>query len=692
MSVVVAAPVLVPESMLSAAHAEDPLDLPDQIYDPADALSDSDEAEALAAIQELDDDTNQQLFVAYVDSFDGLSGADWAQQTYDTSGMGGNDLLMAVAVDDRRYGSAASTTGQQDADSVATVEADFIEPQLADDDWLGAVVEASQGYADVSAGDTSSSSNSSSSSDSSGFGSFFGFGAFFLLPLIFGFAFTVIKWVANLFSGKSTSKSGRTTTYTGGPRPAPSEKATAAGVPTQELQRMAAESLVSLDNAIRSATDELAFAQAQFGDQRTSRFGEILVSTRAKAQEAFRIRQELDDTDKEPEPVERTMLAQIIDISKAAKNELDSHAQEFADLRSLEDRAPALLAALTTQIAEVNDRLPSADQQIRGLEARFSPAALRTVHEHRAQLDGLLDSASGFVEAGQASLANDRSAAVAATRAAEESVGLAVRLLDQISGAGDDLANAKEALSIAIASISSDIQDASRLAPNDSTVQAAVVEARAAIEQGQQSTRDGDPLAGLARLDAAEHDLDTVLEPMRKHEADTTKNREAFDSRLTRVSARLHSIDSTINAHRGAANSTARTRISEALRLLDQAQKTVSSDSLAASSLLNQAEQLGERAFQNVQSDTDRWDGPTGGGFNRGPRRGGRNQGINLESLILGGILGSSGRHSGGWGGGGGRSSGGFGGGGSLVGAAASAEEAAASAAAGASNPAPKDN
>ncbi|MDQ3358748.1 MAG: TPM domain-containing protein, partial [Actinomycetota bacterium] len=252
--------------------------------------------------------------------------------------------------------------------------------------------------------------------------------------------------------------------------------------------------------------------------------------------------------------------------------------------------------------------------------------------------------------------------AVAAARAAEEALGQAVRLLDAIGRADDDLADSREALGRAVSSITADIQDAGRLAPKDPLVKGAVHRARRAVEDAQASTSTGDPLAALAALDNAEHELDSVLEPMRDAAAHRSKLQGDFEQRVHRVGARLRSIDETIGTRRGAVSSGARTRITEAMRLFEQAQELATQDAAQAAGLLNRAEQLGEQALSEAQQDLDRFD-------ESGPHRG---RGLDPISLVLGGILSGGGghRHSGGWGGGGfGGGGGSFGGGGGFGGA-----------------------
>ncbi len=633
-----------------AAMAEEPLDLPGQVYDSAGVL-DGDEEQIQSALDDLQDQRGLQLFVAFVDTFEGAgdnSGAEWAEATFAASGMGGDDVLLVVAVQDRKYGSYTTDDSGLTRDQVVAVENDFVTPALADDDWSGAALAAAQGYQDS---DDSQDTSYPGGDGGLGGGFSFGFPWFFAVPILCFALALFFNW-----RGNKTARRGGTT---------PSQEPTSiAGMPTQQLQESAARALVALDNAVRSADEELSFAEAQFGEQRTERFRAVLQDSRAQAQEAFRIRAELDDADPEPEPVQRTMLAQIVDVATQANRALATHTKEFADLRSLEARVPQFLRELAERIPEVSRRRPAAEQQLRGLQARYPEAALRTVVAHLAQAEALLDSADGFVEAGDLSLSrSDRSSAVAAARACEESLSQASRLFDRIEGADEDLEKSTEALAAAITSITADITDAQRLAPQDPSVRRAVQRARDAVQSGQAARVDGDPLAALATLDNAEHDLDTVLESFREAEAQQGKARSAFQTRVERVGARLGSIDETISTRRGAVDSGARTRISEAHRLFDQAQQVFSDDPTRAASLLNRAEQLGERALAEAGNDVDRWDDSPGPGM-RGGRRSRRNAGgLDIGSLVLGGILAGGGRggahHSGGWGGGGG-----FGGGG----------------------------
>ncbi len=629
-----------------ALAEQEPLELTDQITDPAGVLSGS-EGELEEAIQTLREDTGLQLFVVYVDEFDQADGPAWSDQTYSLNGFGGDDVLLSVAVEQRAYGFTGSD--QLPPGALSNVANNYIEPALSNDDWAGATIAATEGLAEVLPDGVNTEVPTTQGSSSGGF----------LGSVPWFFAVPVVAIIGSKLISAAGNKSARASRERAGQLP--TEPSTTTQVPTQELERLSAAALVDLDNSLRGAQDELTFAEAQFGQQRTEQFRTVLTEARRKSQEAFRIRHTLDDSDPEAEPVQRSMLSRIIELCSSARASLDAHAAEFAEMRALQDTVPSFLDELAGRSREVRGRLPVADQQIDGLAARYPQQALRTVREHRMQAERLLDSADGFVDAGRQSVTgDDRPSAVAAARAAEEALGQAVRLLEAIASADSDLANAREVLAQAVASLNSDVRDAQRLAPKDPVIQPVVQRAREAIARGQSADTSGDPLAALAELDATEHDLDTLLDPLRDAESKRAKVREDLSARIRRVGARLRSIDETISTRRGAVNSGARTRISEALRLFEEAQQVAQEDPQRATGLLSEAEQLGERALSEAQRDLDRWDGPMGGGHRRG--------GLDPLSMILGGILAGGGghRHRGGWGGGFG--GGGFGGGGSVGG------------------------
>lgn len=623
------------------APQDAPFDLPDQLTDRAGVLGD--ELTTLRAeLEQLRTDEGLQLFVVFVDTFDGMSGEAWTEQTFLTSGMGGDDVLLAVAVQERRYGTWTTSESGISPGEDSQVRAENIEPALADNDWSGAVRAAVQGYGEAVGGRSGS---SSPTVDGGGSGLPWGL---LLLPVGGAVAYGLVRRASSRRGATQGGPSG-----SGGPG---SVGGAAPPASTEELRRRAAAALVDVDDAIRSSTEELAYAQAQFGVQATQSFSAALEEARRNAAEAFRLQRELDDaeaSDRVDEGASRGYLERIIALASAADASLDAQEAEFARLRDLEARVPEFLTELGGRAAEVRRRLPVAEQELAGLATQYPAEALRTVTGNVEQARQLLTSAEAFVATGTEHVeAGERPAAVAAGRAAEEAVGQADTLLTSVSRARSELAGAAERIDASLRSISSDVADAERLGAEDQLTRTAVEAARAAIAQGVAAREAGDPLAALRALTRAEQDLDNALARYREAEAQTLRTSQLLERRLREVGARLASIDEYIASRRGAVRASARTGIATALSLHRQAAE-LAADPQQAMPLLDQAEAEGERALTQAGDDLDSWGGQRG--TVAGPR------GLDPTSLILGGILsGGFGNRGGGWGG----SGGGFGGGG----------------------------
>ena len=84
------------------ALAEEPFRVPEQVTDEAGVLV-GDTGAVEDAVEQLQADEGIQLWVVYVDTFDGIDPADWTAETYELSDFGDNDVLFAVAVEDRAY-------------------------------------------------------------------------------------------------------------------------------------------------------------------------------------------------------------------------------------------------------------------------------------------------------------------------------------------------------------------------------------------------------------------------------------------------------------------------------------------------------------------------------------------------------------------------------------------------------------
>ena len=264
-------------ALAGPAHAEQPFDVPDQLTDRAGVLG-GDVETLRAELEQLRSEQGVQLFFVYVDDFEGAPGDEWAQQTFEMSGMGGDDVLVAVSVDERRYGTWTTSESGISPGEDSQVRSSYIEPPLGSNDWSSAVRGAAEGYGLAASGDVSSSSPGSG-------GSGFPWGVL-LLPIGGLVLFSFLRRASSRRSSGRTDQAGQH------PAQHPAQAAPPP-VPTEELRNQSVAALVDVDDAIRSSSEELSFAEAQFGVQATRGFKAAHEDARAKSAEAFRLQREL---------------------------------------------------------------------------------------------------------------------------------------------------------------------------------------------------------------------------------------------------------------------------------------------------------------------------------------------------------------------------------------------------------------
>ena len=134
----------------ASASATPPLDDLSPLVDEAGVLSSSTSADVEAQISALSAEHQVDLHLVFVDSFDGLPGPEWADQTFDLAGLEDGDILVAVAVQDRRYGYVEQTELSDGQTQRVAVEK--IEPALRESDWDAAATAATTGFQDAVTG------------------------------------------------------------------------------------------------------------------------------------------------------------------------------------------------------------------------------------------------------------------------------------------------------------------------------------------------------------------------------------------------------------------------------------------------------------------------------------------------------------------------------------------------------------
>lgn len=586
------------------ALAEPPARVGGTVTDSAGVLTPGDDARITEALGRLREADGTQLFVVYVRSFDGAGGQDWAAESARISQFGDDDVLLAVAVDDRAYGVSVAD-GSSLSDSTVDAALTDAEDRLAVDDWAGAAIALSDGLGGGSGGFPTG---------------------------------TVLVGGALLIGGGAWYVTSRRRRLRAAAPPAP-PRDECTDVTTDDLAYRASAGLIEVDEAVRTSEVELSAARGHFGDAAVAGFATAVDASRADMLRAFGIRQLLDDEVPEDEPAKRAMYADIIRACRTADQRLDDQVEAFDALRDLEATAPEYVAGLAARRDAVLARIPQVEASWAALTARYAPSAVEPVAGNLDQARSLLDVAGSEIAAARTAVdAGSRPAAVVSGRAAEDALTQAGTLLDGVPRRETELVEAAAALPAARAETEQDLAEARALDPSLAPVVARAAAAVAAAAQNEAA----DPIAALRLLDEAGAALDEAVAGARRRTA------AVLEQTLVTARSAVAAAGDFIDTRRGAVGATARTRLAEAQRHLRAAQS--GGDPAMALREAQQADTMAQEALRLARSDESDWHASS--------RSTGSSPGVDLGSLILGGIISGAtrGGFSGGGGFGGGRS------------------------------------
>ncbi|MFC5929110.1 TPM domain-containing protein [Cryobacterium melibiosiphilum] len=665
------------------------------IVDEVGALGER-ESEVTAALDTLYNDTRVDLYVVFVDSFTGVSGQTrWSDQTAIDNGLGTNDILLAVATEDRQYEvSVESSFALTDA-QLADLESSAIEPYLREDDWAGAAIGAAEGIAASMNGDTSGSGSGSAPNDSGSGTSTAssGSGAFWVIAL--GLAALVVLTIVLLRRRSQAGPGAGARGRVAGPPPV-------ALIPLDQLKQQAGSALVHTDDAVKTSEEELGFAVASYGTEATVAFRAALDDAESQLLRAFTLQQKLDDVEPDSDEQRRAWYSEIIDLCARANAGLDAEAEDFDELRQLEARAPEAAASVAAELAALTGRVDAAANTLTKLGQQYSASALAPVADNIEQARDRMSFAAAELADARVELGIDPVPAPAPTeaadtagadaptginpgaaaigiRAAEEAVDQAALLLGAIDRRAAELAAAAATVIPALRDLESDLVTARGLPTGGpGAASAALPGAIAASEQAVNRVTAAlgeagrtDPIDLATRLETANSQMDDALQDVRDAAALAQRAQSALAQTLLVARSQISAAHDFITARRGGVGATARTRLAEASRHLSLAEATAPSDAPKALAYAQRAHALAAESLALAQSDVNTFSqgGPGGqfggqGGQQYGGQQGGSgSMGAVLGGLLIGSLLGGGGNRGGGMFGGGGGMFGGGGGG-----------------------------
>jgi hypothetical protein len=398
--------------------------------------------------------------------------------------------------------------------------------------------------------------------------------------------------------------------------------------PTEELRLQAGELLVAADNAVQSSDQELLFASAAYGDEQVAPFQEDLDQARKHLSESFRLQQQVDSADHADESRSRDLYKQIIRNCEQVNETLQSHKDQFDQLRNLERDPTPALNELVDQLDRLRDRRARAGSTLTGLAEHYSDDALGQYRDNLHQAGISLEAAED--SRAQASAAVDQgntAEAVIALHSGEQATADAQRLLESMEEAEERLRSAAKNIDVGIAQTEQDVAQAKatyqagqapELAGPIAAAENAVSRAKRALDSGQRI----DPLELLHQLELAHRELDVPLNSVRDRQAQDRRAREMLQHELLTARHQVQSSMDFLRSRRYGVSSTARTRMAEAERCLTEAQTVGDAQPAQAVELAQQAKtlavqaaQIAEREAATAQMQSMGGGYGTGGGF-----------------------------------------------------------------------------
>ncbi|MFJ3381007.1 TPM domain-containing protein [Curtobacterium sp. NPDC090217] len=609
----------------TAARATAPVGLDGAyVLDDADALTSSQQSDVEQAVQDLYSETKTQLYVVFVPEFtDPTDHGAWGDAVMSKNQIQNDSILLSIAVDERNYDVQQTNETSISSGDVESAVNDDLLPKLKADDWAGAATAFANGLAQ-----TQQPPNLT---------------WLWILLLVVVVAIVVIVLVIRTRNKRKT---------------AAATKAQQASL--ADLERTAGAALVTIDDELRTAEQEVGFATAQFGPDAAKPFADAVATAQKNVRKAFTFQQQLDDEIPDSPQQRADWSNQIIAICEQAHAAIEEQTDSFDKLRSLEDGVEAAAVSLGEAVRAAPATVAEAAASLERIRSTYSGRTLATVADSVDQARQVLEYATERSQAADAAIANgDKGQAVVAVRDAQHALAQVQQLSASATGAEASFREATARVDAMRLDIEGDVAAARAMKTGGPDLASAVVTAETVLRERLDPK---DPIAAVDALTQANTAIDAALASARGAEEQNQRAMQALDAALRDARTRISQAREFISLRRGGVGPTARTRLSEAERALDDAVQLATTDPQRALQAARAAEQYAAAAMDEAGNDMGGWPGAGGGGGGNGAQLGGL-----VTGIILGGLLGGRGGSYGGgsFGGGGfGGGGGGFGGGG----------------------------
>ena len=583
------------------ALAASPMSISDSVTDPDGWLSSADRSTIESATSRAAS-SGKPIKVIVVANFSGTDAESWCQQTVERSSLTNGTVVYVIAYDQRRD-AACSFNGPSSSSLQGAVRAS--EKQLTPNPLTSsAVANGVNAFVNTLVSGTSNSgSSSTNSSYSSNPGATDDDGSSLLGPL-FMFLILVGGVTAIAIGVARSSRRNRLAALQ-----AAQVDAESAARAAQEANRQ----LLSADEQVRTATDELNYARAQFGLNSTDEFARAIEAGKAAVSRGFSAQGQMNSA---TAPAEQLRLATAIMQDLGANmNPLSTIQASFATKRAEQASLPERIAEARERLAEELTDLERAKSELASISTLYPAQMLASLQDNPEQAEALLTSARSALDTAEASAPTDRARAASALDTALRALTMANHQTDAIFSAKSDLDAIRDRLVAAISSISSDITDVNELNTDPTVFNPLVADAHAAIAEAQAALANtGDPLAALEHLRMSEATLDAALEPLRTKEEAYEKARTAAEAQISLADSAVSQAERYVQGRRGAIDLELRSTLNNAETALSTARRSLDDDPEAASTHAMNARALADSVMATpIQNFGGSWGQPTTG-------------------------------------------------------------------------------
>lgn len=569
------------------------------VVDSTGRLSSSDIDSINAAAQTYQEKTGGNVYIIFLDSFNGSSPEVWADTTLNRVTTSNYDALFAVSSDEYglSFGNHFTSSDAEDINDAVFAELsqrNFRQASLT-------FIETTMNYAQQPG------SGSTTSTNDAGTGGAIVLGGLGVAAAAAGGAVYVAgrrrkkNQVQELASARNID---------------PKDVGALDRLSLESLEQLAEEELVSTDESIRHARSELDLAMAEFGAERARSFTKAMNTSVTTLQRAFETQQRINNRQYANEIEKRALLMEIISSCGQADDALDKQAADFAEMRNLLFNAAAALDKVTQAIISLRTRIPAAEQTLGKLHGSYPESTLAPITDNVTIATAAIDEAEKQVTVGRELAAKppgEQAGLVDAIRYAETAVAKAERMLVAVENAQSDITTAVAGMPGLFKEIEQELIEAEQVRNQGqhqgtsldwNAVDGTIARARTVVAQATE-IKETNPLTAWSQLTDIDSQLDEMLEQIKTGTADHARQLQLFDQQFHAADVAVRAAHDFIATRGKYVRSAARTKLAEAERFVALAQQHRVSDTRTAINYARSATTAAQEALQKAQRDVN---------------------------------------------------------------------------------------